>query len=340
LNPSAVKIRVYELVLGKSLNTTTIALVGSTGFIGQHLLAHLLAREGGVVRVLVRDDHLFRGTPLANLVLITGDLTDPGSLEKLLTEGCVLVNLAHLSTSSQADNLAVANNILNACAANRVARLVHCSTAVVAGNVTDGVVTEKTECRPSNNYEAAKLAVERLFLQGNGRAFETTVLRPTAVFGPGGKNLLKLASDLVQRPAVVNFAKSCLQGRRRMNLVHVDNVISALSFLINARHNIDGEIYIVSDDESPLNNYRDVEQHLAHALGIPYYPLPPVAMPRAILELALKMAGRTNANPYRVYDGSKLMRAGLKKPMPFEQGLASFASWYRSSTGTDGGSSR
>jgi nucleoside-diphosphate-sugar epimerase len=210
----------------------------------------------------------------------------------------------------------------------------------VAGNVANNVVTEETECRPSNNYEAAKLAVERLVLQANGRTFETTVLRPTAVFGAGGKNLLKLACDLVQRPAVVNYAKSCLQGRRRMNLVHIDNVTAALAFLVDAPRDVDGEVFIISDDESPINNYRDVEQILARGLGVRDYPLPPIALPRTVLSVALRLMGRTNTNPDRVYDGSKLLHAGFKKPMPFEQGLALFASWYRSSTGASSGGSR
>ena len=115
-----------------------------------------------------------------------------------------------------------------------------------------------------------------------------------------------------------------------MNLVHVDNVVAALAFLIDTPRDIGGEVYIVSDDESPLNNYRDVEHRLVEGLGIPNYPLPPVAMPRSALALALKAAGRTNTNPNRVYDGSKLLKAGLKKPVSLEEGLASFASWYRS----------
>jgi len=55
-----------------------------------------------------------------------------------------------------------------------------------------------------------------------------------------------------------------------------------------------------------------------------------IAMPPAVLSLALKVIGRTNTNPGRIYDSSKLVQAGFRKPTTFERGLASFASWYRS----------
>lgn len=112
-----------------------------------------------------------------------------------------------------------------------------------------------------------------------------------------------------------------------MNLVHVDNVAAALAFLANA-HGAGRQIYIVSDDEWPANNYQDVEKYLMGSFGIPDYPIPPLPLPKIALALALRLAGRTNANPNRVYDASKLLNAGLKKPVSFEAGLADFTKWY------------
>lgn len=308
----------------------TVAVIGGTGFIGGHLVRHVVSRGRCEVRVLVRDGQpaRFQGD---NLVYVRGSLAEEEALKRLLATGSTLVNLAHPDAPTQADSLAILRALLEVCAAQRVKRIIHCSTAVVAGNVPDDVVTEATACHPADDYGAAKLALERLLLQERRYGVEAAILRPTAVFGPGGKNLVKLAENLLRQSRIVNYAKSCLQGKRRMNLVHVDNVAAALAFLIDTPAAIDGEIYIVSDDESPFNNYQDVERRLARGLGVPGYPVPPFATPSAVLSLALKMAGRTNTNPHRIYDGSKLVQAGLKKPMPFEEGLSSFASWYRSS---------
>jgi len=309
-----------------------IAVTGATGFIGRRLVDLLAARRDAAIRVLVRNNDAIARTGFRGEVM-EGDMRNPAAFARILEEGCTWVNVAHLNLMSVVDHINVMAALLEVCRKKRIRRLVHCSTAVVAGNISDDVVTEATECRPASDYEVTKLAIERILLQKCGESLEVVILRPTAVFGPRGRNLIKLANDLKGRPAFVNYLKSCLQGRRRMNLVHVDNVVAALVFLIDAPRGIGGEIYIVSDDESPLNNYRDVEQRLARGLGIPHYPLPPIAMPRAALSLALKVIGRTNTNPGRLYDGSKLLQAGFRKPVPLEQGLASFASWYRSFSG-------
>lgn len=320
---------------------SSLAITGASSFLGRALLATLPAERFPELRILIHHHPAPEFAADRRVTKLKGDLLDRGSFRHLVAPGSTVVHLAYLATARpKEDNVAAARNLLTACEETGVRRLVHCSTAVVVGGIPDDVVNEATECRPGNDYEAAKLAVERLLLQERNHGIDTVILRPTAVFGPGGKNLVKLAENLLRQPRFMNYARSCLHGRRRMNLVHVDNVAAALAFLIDTPTDIDGEIYIVSDDESPLNNYRDVERRLAQGLGVPNYPFPPIAVPRAGLSLALRAAGRTNTNPNRVYDGSKLLRAGLRKPMPFEQGLASFASSYRSWSDAKSGGSR
>ena len=158
---------------------------------------------------------------------------------------------------------------------------------------------------------------------------EVVVLRPTAVFGPHGRNLIKQMRDLEQRPALLSYLHSCLQGTRRLNLVHVNNVVAALMFLLDARDNIGGQTFIISDDESPLNNHREVERRLREGLALSDYRVAPVSAPPWILSTALRLAGRTNANPNRLYDCSKIIARGLTKPVAFEEGLTDFVAWYR-----------
>ena len=319
---------------------SALVITGASSFLGHASLSKLPAERFPELRLLVHNRPAPEFSADRRVITVHGNLLDRETFRDLVTAGSTVVHLAYLATPyPEENNMAAARNLLAACREAGIRRLIHCSTAVVAGSIPDDIVNEATECRPANDYEAAKFAVEKLVLEAGGRDLEATVLRPTAVFGPGGKNLVKLAEDLLRQPRIVNYARSCLQGRRTMNLVHVDNVVAALAFLIDTPRDIGGEVYIVSDDESPLNNYRDVEHRLAQGLGIPNYPLPPIAMPRSALALALKAAGRTNTNTNRVYDGSKLLKAGLKKPVPLEEGLASFASWYRSrpagATGSD-----
>jgi nucleoside-diphosphate-sugar epimerase len=240
-----------------------------------------------------------------------------------------VINLAYLGGAPAGDNLAAAANLADVCLQAKVRRLVHCSTAVVVGRASDDVITEETQCEPDCDYELTKFKMEKLITEKARGHFDLVILRPTAVFGPGGKNLQKLADDLMAGNRGLNYLKSCLFDRRMMNLVFVDQVVSALVFLAFALQRREGDVFIVSDDEHPMNNYRDVERFLIRALGLRDYPLPRIPLPPPVLATVLRLGGRSNSNSSRTYHADKLREAGFEKEGSFEAGLASFADWYR-----------
>ena len=253
----------------------------------------------------------------------------PESLEGFTVPGCTVVNLAYLGDGSRRENLTAIENLAEASARAKVRRFIHCSTAVITGRVPDDVIDEETKHNPKSEYEKTKLEVEKTLLGRYGNLFELVILRPTAVFGPGGKNLLKLARDLREGNWIINYLKSCIFGYRRMNLVYIDNVVSSIAFLMDSQKRMSREIFIISDDEYESNNYRDVEQFLMKKLGIRDYPLPRFSLPSFVLAFLLKLAGKSNLNPAATYDCQKLLRTGFNKRVPFHEGLASFADWYR-----------
>jgi len=116
-----------------------------------------------------------------------------------------------------------------------------------------------------------------------------------------------------------------------MNLVYVDTVVSALLFLAFTAQEMNGDTFIISDDEYPINNYRDIETYLIKEFGCVDYPVPRIPLPPFLLSLMLKLAGRSNSNPNRVYQSEKIRRMGFQKKTTFETGLSSFADWYRRS---------
>ncbi len=309
-------------------STPVYAITGGASFIGRHLVRHLLTFPDIEIRLLIHHHRLDLPEEYPGLKLITGDLREPETLEGFLQPDCAVINLAFIGGASEQYNLEAISNLADACRKADIRRMVHCSTAVVAGRVSDDVITEETECKPDHGYELTKFRMEKLITEKARGQFDLAVLRPTAVFGPGGKNLLKLANDLSSGNRILNYLKSCLFDRRRMNLVSVDHVVAALIFLSSAEQKMEGDIYIVSDDDHPLNNYRGVEQYLIRALGCRDYSLPRIPLPSALLATVLRLAGRSNSNPSRIYHMGNLMDAGFEKKGSFEGGLALFAEWY------------
>jgi nucleoside-diphosphate-sugar epimerase len=266
----------------------------------------------------------------ASVEFTHGDLTSPQSLDGFLEPGCVVVNLVYLWNASEAENLAIMSNISQACKAARINRLIHCSTAAVIGRARENNVSEETRCRPISPYGITKLKVEQVITSAATGYYDTAILRPTVVFGPNGNPLKKLVGDLANGSPLRNYLKSCLFGRRRMNLVPVSTVVAAIQFLINREEPFGGSVFNVSDDDSPANNFSDVESFLIGALGLPQYHVPRVPIPLDFLSFLLRCMGRNNVNPHCNYSPEKLLGLGFIRPISLEVALTEYTDWYRS----------
>jgi nucleoside-diphosphate-sugar epimerase len=307
---------------------SALVLTGASSFLGRALLAALPAGLFSELRLLIHHQ-LPEQLPAGSRVMsIAADLLKPDTLRELVAPGSTVIHLAYLAPPHRdEENVSAAHNLIAACRDARIRRLVHCSTAVVAGNVPDDVITEETACHPRTEYERVKYRIEQEMRDAAAGRYEITILRPTLVFGPGGRNLAALAERIWSGNSVINFAYSALQSRRRMNLVSVRNVVAALRFLAAAERRVDRQTYIISDDHEPSNNFHDVERILGHEFGRERGWR--AAMPPIVLAAALKAKGRSNSNPGRIYSDDKLKGAGFAKPWPFGAALAEYARWFR-----------
>lgn len=313
----------------------TIAITGASGFIGRRLVSELI-REGGYnVRVLSRDRQrdVLEGRFAREVEIFEGDLGDPKSLNGFLVPGCTVINLVYLWHAGSEMNLACTRNLLEACRSVSVARLIHCSTAAVAGRVPDNLVNENTSCLPISEYGRVKLQIEQKVIEAANEHFDTVILRPTSVFGIAGEPLKKLAADISGGNRWKNYLKSCLFSKRRMNLVHVDNVVGAIIFLAQYTGRFEGEIFIISDDDDPHNNFKDVERFLMEKLGAKGYGLPRIPVPLSVLKFFLMSLGRNNINPRCDFDSRKLRALGYKSTVELRDGLAEYAAWYSKNGG-------
>jgi nucleoside-diphosphate-sugar epimerase len=268
-------------------------------------------------------------TQASRLVPVQGHLADPSALDRLLRPGCTVANLVYDSGATPEQNIAAADALAKACVQHGVKRMVHCSTAVVAGRAPGIRIDETTQSEPWLAYEKTKLAVEQVLRNRAAGVFELVILRPTSVVGPGSRNLCKMARTLTTASRLSSYVLSILNDRRRMNLVGLENVVAAMVFLLQTRSDVNQETFIISDDEAPHNNYRDVEVRLMKAFGLDDYVMPRIAVPANALDLILRMRGRSQLDPRTTYSCDKLLRAGFRKPKTFDESLTDFAEWFR-----------
>lgn len=158
-----------KLDLGKQV------LIGGAGFVGSHLIEQLV--DGGVQEIVVFDNFA-RGTrqnlaafeKSGRIKVIEGDILDQKAVEKVVDGADGVYHLAASWLLQCVDdppaglqtNVVGMFNVMNACQAAKVRRLVFSSSASVYGNALH---TNMSEEHPLNNrtfYGATKIAGEQL----------------------------------------------------------------------------------------------------------------------------------------------------------------------------------
>jgi nucleoside-diphosphate-sugar epimerase len=308
-----------------SAGSPHLVILGASGFVGRHLLS--VAPFPLPVKAVTRKPP--SGVAAGPVTWHAADLLDPAALGPLLGPGDIVCNLAYSNSTSRSDNVALLDNVISACAQAGVARLIHCSTALVAGAVRQHRVLESAACEPRTDYEQTKWLLEQRVLESVARGLDATILRPTAVVGPGGLNLLKLARSLQTGGSFANYLRASLFGRRAMHIVPVQNVVAAVLHVAQLQGPLQGAIFHVSCDDDPANNFRSIEAALAGALGLPARRLPVLPLPPSVLSMLLRLRGQSNGDTSRVYDPRKLLDTGFVRPVSVARAVQEFGESLR-----------
>ena len=299
---------------------TRIIVFGATGFIGQHLIrevdSDMISPVTRRLKKRIPADHKDRNWLLA-------DLLNLHSIEQILAPGSTVINLAYSGSSSPEDNIAMVENLVQACRRAKVSKLLHCSTAVVVGESPSSIVSEDTKCLPVTLYEKTKYQIESYLLDSANDDFKIYILRPTAVIGPGGQNLRKMLSEIEAGNSVMNYIRSSAFGDRNLNLVAVKDVVGALMHLSKTSSFHPG-VYICSADDDPDNRYDKVEAIMRELLE-KQKRIKQILLPKQILKVMLRFS-RSGAGRFanRNYSSEKLFHTGFQRSKSVAQAVREF----------------
>ena len=210
-------------------------VTGATGFTGGHL-ARALAAAGHHTSALVRDPSSVAAVDLARagVTLVAGDLRDPDTLANAMAGVEVVYHLAAIYRQAgiprreyRAVNAVGAQQIVEAAARGGARRVVHCSTVGVHGDVEHPPANEDAPLRPGDVYQDTKLEGERLVREAGARlGMDVTIARPSGIYGPGDRRLLKLFRGVARRRWITLGS-----GEIYYHLTYVDDLVEGFRLL-------------------------------------------------------------------------------------------------------------
>lgn len=195
-----------------------VAVTGATGFIG-HRLINKLVNDGWSVKALTRK----KQAVTESIEWIQGDLSDQSALNALTQDVAAIIHCAGAVRGSSFNefvhtNVTGTKNLLNTLAEqqNKLPRFLHISSLAAR--------------QPELSwYAQSKLMAEQL-ITNHSTNLSWTIFRPTAVYGPGDKEL---------RPLFQATSRGLLPvvGRldNRFGLIHVDDLVAAILTWLKSR---------------------------------------------------------------------------------------------------------
>ena len=186
------------------MNTkSAILITGASGFIGKHLVK-LAIDKGFAVHALVRKTSNITAIKSLGANILFGEITSTKSILKVFKElndvGLSFDYIIHAAALTKAKtekeffdiNTKSTLHLLSAVEQSgiRLKKFVFISSLAASGPEDLGKIIEKDHDQPITFYGKSKLQAERIV-----KSFETVphiILRPTAVYGPGEKDLLSV----------------------------------------------------------------------------------------------------------------------------------------------------
>ena len=304
-----------------------IALTGASGFIGQHLVSEL-ARAGYGLRLLLRREPAASHWQGITPQVVSGSLDDPAALDRLVQGADRVVHLAGLIKAAKSAQFFSVNRDASARLANSARRL--------APGAHFLLISTLAAREPSlSDYAASKRGAEDVVLDALGQ--RVTVLRPSAVYGPGDPETLRFFQ-------LARLGRVPLMGDAdvRIAMIHVQDLCRLIAGLLESPPG--GQIVSAADGRPEGYRWDELMGAAARAVGnpAPRFVTAPQSLLRSVAllgDLARAFGSASMLNSQKLRElrhpdwgvaPTELARPpGWAAQFDLDRGFADAVAWYR-----------
>ncbi|MEM7792222.1 MAG: NAD-dependent epimerase/dehydratase family protein [Verrucomicrobiota bacterium] len=230
-----------------------VLVTGGGGFVGSRLVDKLLVR-GFRVRSFGRSSQ--KSLEAKGVEVVCGDLADSVAVEKAVEGMDAVFHVAAKAGiwgnwySFYQPNVIGSRNIVQACKAHDVDRLIYTSTPSVVFNrkaISGGDESIPYGQRWLCHYAHTKAIAEKETLAANSDRLRVIALRPHLIFGPGDPHLLPRVID----SAIAGRIKVIGSGQNRVDVSYIDDVANAHLKAFDTLENVQGagQAFFISQGE-------------------------------------------------------------------------------------------
>jgi len=312
-----------------------VAVTGSEGFIGSHLVEALVRRGHRVRAMVLYNIFSSRGwldtldaEILDQVDVVFGDVRDPASVRQLVDGAAAVYHLAALvsvpysysAPRSFVDTNAVGTlHVLEAVRACRTPRLVHTSTSETYGTARAVPISEAHVLQAQSPYAASKVAADKL-VESYYLSFGTpaVTLRPFNTFGPRQSARAVIPAIIIQLAAGFHQLKlGALAPSRDFNYV-TDTAQAFIDLGEAPASAVVGELFNVGSGRDVAIG--QLAEDIAGLMGVQ----------ADIVEDAQRLRPKDSEVMRLVCDATKLReRTGWQPRCSREEGLRRTIEWFR-----------
>ncbi|HHX98171.1 MAG TPA: NAD(P)-dependent oxidoreductase [Kiritimatiellia bacterium] len=321
-----------------------ILVTGGTGFTGKALVRRLLDDGHQVVALDYKEGLKTEELRQWGAEVVIGTVTDRECVKRCM-QGVEIVQ--HLAAAFRELNVPESHydhvNVdgtricLEEAHAAGVKKFIYCSTCGIHGNVKDPPTDEDHNIAPADYYQSTKYKAEPVcldFMKQTG--MPVTILRPSAIYGPGDPERFQMIFRRVARGRFPMFGS----GKTLYHPVYIDNLVDAFVLAMDLNKG-NGEAYLIADEE--YVSIKDLVQRIGRALDvdvkIKHYPIWPVIIAGHVCEKVCTPLRITPPIFPRRVDWYRQNRAfninkakrdlGYNPKVGLDEGLRRTGEWYR-----------